>query len=59
VAETCGVLEVDQAKAARELVTETDSTMSRSSPSSLRAIVVLPAPEGEESTNISPRRFNE
>src|SRR3954447_20939509 len=28
-----------------------------SSPSSLREIVVLPAPEGEERTNISPRRL--
>ena len=38
------------------MVTETDSLSSSSAESSMREIVVLPAPEGEDRMNISPRR---
>src|SRR3569623_574806 len=39
------------------VVAETDMVRLGSRPSSLREIVVLPAPEGEERTSISPRRL--
>jgi hypothetical protein len=38
------------------VVAEIESTRSGSMPSSRREIVVLPAPEGDESTSIRPRR---
>ena len=38
------------------VVTETDSSMPRSAVSSMRDSVVLPAPDGDDSTSIRPRR---
>jgi hypothetical protein len=38
------------------VVTDTESSTAGSASSSLRESVVLPAPEGDDSTSISPRR---